>query len=185
MNNNRILLFIIAVTLILFAVFSRLLPHPMNFTPIIAVALFSAVYLDKKFAFIIPFAALLISDFFIGFYSGIYWVYGSFAVISLLGLWLKNKSESAKTLSKFSYIYGTALVSSIVFFIITNFGVWISGYLYEMNLNGLITCYTMAIPFFRNAVVGDIFYVTALFGLYELALKYFVKPQLQQSEINK
>ncbi len=164
--------FIIATVLILFAAFSRLIPHPMNFAPIAAIALFAAVYMDRKYAFILPIAAMLLSDIFIGFYSGIWWVYGTFALIALFGLWLKKRVENKSGLGKAGYIYATTLVSSIVFFLVTNFGVWISGFMYEMNFKGLIECYTMAIPFFRNSLGGDLFYVTALFGAYELAVKF-------------
>jgi hypothetical protein len=168
-----------AVLLILFAAFSRVMPHPANFTPIAAIALFSGVYLKKRYFFVIPITAMLLSDLFIGFHSGMIWVYGSFAVIAVLGLWLRSHKSTG-------YIIGTTLVSSIVFFIITNFGVWLSGY-YTTTLNGLIECYTMAIPFFRNTVAGDLIYVGVMFGIYELVSRYVKKgsPQGVKSEIGK
>jgi hypothetical protein len=150
----------------------------MNFAPITAMALFSGVYLDRKFAFIIPIAALLISDAFIGFYDGLWWVYGAFALIGLTGIQLRKHLESKSAGAKALYVYLTTLGSSVIFFIVTNFGVWLSGYLYEMNLNGLIKCYVMAIPFFRNTVAGDLFYVTVMFGVYELILRYAVKHRV-------
>ena len=167
--------FIIAVILILFAAFSRLMPHPANFTPIAAIALFSAVYLDKKYFLIIPVIAMLLGDIFLGFYSTMVWVYGSFAVIALIGLWLKKHKSVG-------YIFGTTVVSSIIFFIITNFGVWASGY-YEYSVNGLIQCYTMAIPFFRNSIAGDLVYVTVMFGIYELVNRYIVSPKAVEEKI--
>ena len=91
--------YLITFTLILLAALSRLLPHPMNFAPITAIALFGGVYLDKKHAFLVPLAAMLISDFFIGFYAGIEWVYGSFAAIGLIGLWLRNHRGIARTVA--------------------------------------------------------------------------------------
>ena len=87
--------FITAVLLILFAAFSRLLPHPMNFAPVAAIALFAGAYLSKKYALIIPIAALVISDAILGFYNGIEWVYGSFLLIGLIGMWLKGRIEKA------------------------------------------------------------------------------------------
>ena len=167
--------FLIAVILILFAAFSRLIPHPANFTPIAAIALFSGAYLGKKYFLIIPIAAMLIGDIFLGFHSTMFWVYGSFAVIAVIGLWLKSRKNVG-------YIFGTTVVSSIIFFIITNFGVWASGY-YGYTLNGLIECYTMAIPFFRNSIAGDLIYVTAMFGIYELVLRYSGKESLQESKV--
>lgn len=165
--------FITAVLLILFAALSRLIPHPMNFAPITAIALFAGVYLNKKYAFIIPVIAMLISDFFIGFHSGMEWVYGSFVIIALIGLWLKSHK-------KVGYIIGTTLLSSIIFFVLTNFGVWLMGY-YGLTIDGLLKCYTMAIPFFRNSLAGDVFYVALMFGIYELLSRYFLKGELKKS----
>ncbi len=167
--------FIVAVLLILFAAFSRLIPHPANFTPIAAIALFSGVYLKKRYFLIIPVAAMLLSDIFLGFHSTMIWVYGSFALIALIGLWLKSHKKAG-------YIFGTTLVSSVIFFIVTNFGVWLSGY-YGYSFNGLIECYVMAIPFFKNTVAGDLFYVAAMFGIYELVVRYAGKEALQGSKI--
>ncbi len=166
--------FIIAAILILFAAFSRLIPHPANFTPIAAIALFSGVYLDKKYFLITPVIAMLLSDIFLGFHSTMIWVYGSFAVIALIGLWLKSHKSVG-------YIFGTTLVSSIIFFIITNFGMWATGY-YGLTFNGLIECYTMAIPFFKNSVAGDLVYVTAMFGIYELVSRYILNPRLVEEK---
>jgi hypothetical protein len=166
--------FIVAVLLIIFAAFSRLIPHPANFTPIAAIALFSGVYLDKKYFLIIPVAAMLLGDIFLGFHSTMIWVYGSFAVIALLGLWLKSHKN-------IGCIFGTTLVSSIVFFIITNFGVWLSGW-YGYSFSGLVECYTMAIPFFRNSVAGDLFYVAAMFGIYELVSRYALSTNIVEEK---
>ena len=176
---------ITAVLLILFAAFSRLLPHPMNFAPITAIALFSGVYLNKKYAFIIPIAALLISDAIIGFYNGIEWIYGSFLLIGLIGLWLKSRVKDAGAGKKTAYIASTSIVSSMLFFIITNFGLWTSGFLYERTFSGLVQCYTMAIPFFRNTLAGDLVYVAVMFGVYELVTRLANKPQLVANRIDK
>jgi hypothetical protein len=167
--------FIIAVILILFAAFSRLMPHPANFTPIAAIALFSGVYLEKKYYLVIPVIAMLLSDFILGFHSTMIWVYGSFAVIALIGLWLKNHKS-------IGYIFGTAVVTSIIFFIITNFGVWATGY-YNYTLSGLAECYTMAIPFFRNSISGDLVYVAVMFGIYELVNRYILSPKAAEEKI--
>jgi len=160
--------------LILFAAFSRLLPHPVNMAPICAIALFGGAYLDKKHAFIVPLAAMVISDYFIGFYSGILWTYAAFLLVGVVGLTMLRKNRS--TLK----VLGGTVAGSVIFFVVSNFGTWASGFaLYPMTAGGLVQCYTMAIPFFRNSLVGDLGYVTVLFGAYELAKRYVpsMEPQ--------
>jgi hypothetical protein len=169
--------FLIGFALILAAALSRLLPHPDNFTPVMAIALAGGVYLDKRLALIIPLAALIISDIFIGFHNTIFFVYGSFVLIGCLGLWLKSHKRLLT-------ILGTALLSSFLFFIITNFGVWITGggWFYPKTWQGLIECYTLAIPFFRNTIAGDLVYTGVLFGLFEFskyAIRFLEKKTVQ------
>lgn len=162
--------FLVAVLLIVFAAVSRMIPHPPNFTPIAAMALFGGVYLDRRYSILLPLAAMLVSDYFIGFHRTMPFVYGSFLLIGLLGLWLKNHK-------KVHWIVGASLTSSVLFFIVTNFGVWLMGG-YPPSFAGLVECYVAAIPFFRNTVLGDLFYVAVLFGLYESAI-YFLKPRVE------
>ncbi len=161
-------------TLIFLAVLSRLVPHPVNVAPITALALFGGVYLDKKHTFIVPIAAMLIADYFIGFYSGILWVYAAFALVGVLGLWLRDHLSVRNTI-------GASLAGSVTFFIVSNFGTWISGQVgYPLNVAGLVACYAAAVPFFRNTLAGDMAYVAALFGLYELAARAI--PSLARPE---
>lgn len=157
--------------LILLAAVSRLLPHPANFTPIAAMALVGGVYFEKKYALIIPLVALFISDIFIGFHSTVPFVYGSFILIGLVGIWLKSHKKPLP-------ILGCTIFSSLLFFVITNFGVWLTGggWFYPKTLEGLIECYVMAIPFFRNSIIGDLIYTTGLFGVFEFA-NYFIRIQ--------
>ncbi|MDE3058000.1 MAG: hypothetical protein KGJ59_08595 [Bacteroidota bacterium] len=162
--NTKTSKVIAAVLFVLLAAMSRLLPHPANFTPIAAMALFSGVYLERRFAFVVPIAAMLISDYFLGFYTEMIWVYGSFLLIAVIGLWLKNHKKPL-------YILGGTLGSSMLFFVVTNFGVWVMpSSMYPKSFAGLVECYTAAIPFFRSTVEGDVFFVAVLFGLYELVL---------------
>jgi len=162
-------------TLILLAALSRLIPHPPNVAPITALALFGAVYLDKKHTFIVPIIAMLISDYIIGFHSTMIWVYGSFILIGFLGLWLRQHQGIRNTI-------GASVFGSVIFFIITNFGVWISPQLmYSHDLAGLLQCYTAAIPFFRNSLIGDLFYVSVLFGVYEFAKRYL--PAIRLNDV--
>ena len=162
MNRKQsLMLFGSAVLLIAVAAFSRLLPHPANFTALGAIALFGGVYLDKRYAIAVPLIAMLISDYVIGFYGGMYWVYGGFILVGLVGLWLRTHKTPAM-------ILGGTVVSSLLFFIVTNFGVWFTpASMYARTWDGLIECYVAAIPFFRNSLGGDLVFVVLLFGAYE------------------
>lgn len=150
--------------IIFFAVILRLIPHPPNFAPIAAMALFGGVYLDKKYALIMPFLAMFISDIFLGFHSTMAFVYGSFLITGIIGLSLKSHKTRLNVIA-------ATLISSLLFFLITNFGVWLVSGLYPKSLAGLIQSYFFAIPFFRNTLLGDLFYVGLFFGSYELALR--------------
>ncbi len=164
-------------TLIFFAALSRLIPHPPNVAPITALALFGAVYLDKKHTFLVPIIAMLVSDYIIGFHSAMIWVYGSFILIGFFGLWLRQHQGIRNTI-------GASVFGSIIFFIITNFGVWISSQpMYSHDLSGLVQCYTAAIPFFRNSLIGDLFYVSVLFGIYEITKRFL--PVIRFNNIMK
>lgn len=150
----------IAITFMLIGIVARLLPHPANVAPIAAMALFGGVYLDKRLALVLPFLAMVVSDFFLGFHATMPYVYASFAMTSLLGLWLKNH-KSPMT------ILGTTLAGSVLFYLVTNFGVWQMTSLYPKTFFGLWQCFIMALPFFRNTVLGDLFYTAVFFASYE------------------
>jgi hypothetical protein len=154
----------LVLTLIVFtAAFLRLIPHPPNFAPIAAIALFGGANFNKKYlAFIIPLAALFLSDLVIGLYNYAWIVYLSFALIVVLGI-VMLKKKNIKNL-----IFAS-VSASVCFFIITNFSVWALGTLYPKNPAGLIESYIAAIPFFQNALIGDLFFVGVMFGVYELA----------------
>lgn len=155
-----------ATILIIFAVVLRLLPHPANVAPIAAMALFGGAYLDKKYAIILPLLAMIISDFFLGFNQSTSYVYTSFILIGCIGIWLK----SHKTLT--NVLLGT-LLSSVLFFLITNFGFWLAFDLYPKTFAGQLQAYVMALPFFRNTLLGDFFYTGLFFGSYELIMHFF------------
>jgi hypothetical protein len=150
----------------LFAVLSRLIPHAPNFNPVISVALFAGAYLEKRFAFAIAITMLFVSDLFLGFYGmEMFFVYGSLLFIVALGA-IMNGNFSLNNL------IGISAASAIVFFTITNFGVWLlPNSAYPKTLAGLGECYEMGIPFFRNTLLGILVYNAALFGIYELAIK--------------
>jgi hypothetical protein len=151
------------LTLMVFAAaFLRLLPHPPNFAPIAAMALFGGAYFNKKsFAFAIPLIAMFLTDAIIGFYSYAWMVYLSFALIVFLGIVMLKKVSVKKLIF-------ASFTASVSFFVITNFGVWILGTLYPRTPEGLMASYTAAIPFFQNSLIGDLFFVGVMFGVYEL-----------------
>jgi len=161
------------VTLMVFAAaFVRLLPHPPNFAPIAAMALFGGAYFNKKsLAFVIPLVAMFLTDAIIGFYSYAWMVYISFALIVLAGMVMLRKINVKNILI-------ASLTASVSFFAITNFGVWALGTLYPKTPAGLMESYIAAIPFFQNALIGDLFFVGVMFGVYEL-VKHNV-PALQK-----
>lgn len=133
------------VSLIFFAILSRFLPHPPNFTPIAAIALLSSKGFNNRWVvFLIPIVSLFISDLFIGLHATIPFVYISFILIALLGLYVK----------KINIV--SVLLSSTIFFLVSNFGVWLL--YYPITTEGLVQCYTLALPFFLNTVLGDLVY---------------------------
>lgn len=170
-----VIFFIIAAVLIRVLSHFDIIPHLPNFAPIAAMALFGGVYfLNKKYALIIPLAAMIISDIFIGFYNP--WimasVYGSFLLIGILGLWLKKH----KTVPN---IIGASLIGSVAFFLITNLAVWAVPFsFYPHTLQGLLQSYMMGLPFFRNTLMGDLFYTGTMFGLMEVVLLVSRRYQL-------
>jgi hypothetical protein len=165
------------------AVAMRLLPHPPNVTPIAAMALFGGVYFAyRKIAFLVPLAVMYLSDLALGFFvydfGWFHWlmpfVYASFAVTVCLGLLIRRRLNLLT-------VSGAALTSSVLFFIVTNFGVWLVGNLYPKTLTGLLSCYIAAVPFFRNTLVGDAVYTFALFGSFALAQRYL--PVLREEPV--
>lgn len=170
--------FLALVTLILAAAATRLLPHPPNMTSVSAVALFGGAYFaDKRLAFLVPLAALFLSDLVLGFYAHMEVVYLAFLLVVCIGLWLqKHRTVLA--------IAGASIASSIVFFLVTNFvGFHVDGGLYPMTFNGMVESYIAGLPFLRNTVVGDLLYTALLFGGFALmenrfaALKEHSVPQ--------
>ncbi len=162
--NPRLL---VITVMVLAGAIMRLIPHYPNFTPIAAMALFGGAYFtNKKLAFIIPFAAMIISDLILGFHSTMPAVYLSFALIVMIGFYLRQTKNVLN-------IAIASLSSSILFFVITNFAVWISGGMYPLNSLGLAECFTAAIPFFQYNILGDLLYTGIFFSVFELARMKF------------
>jgi hypothetical protein len=153
------------IGMILAAAAMRLLPHPSNFTPIGALALFAgAQFDDKRWAFVVPLAAMFLSDLLLGFHSQMPLVYGAFAVIVAMGFWLKEKKSAAN-------IACASVAAATFFFIVSNFSVWAFDGLYPLTMQGLVTCYIAAIPFFQNWLAATLVYSALLFGGFALAEK--------------
>ena len=169
----------IAIAFVLMGAGLRLIPHPPNFAPIGALALFGGVYLSRKTALILPLAAMVISDIFIGYYeiSLMVFVYGSFLLCVALGFWLKRHK-------KWQTILGSSFLASLTFFLSTNFAVWAFTPWYAKTFSGIIQCYLMALPFFRNTLLGDLFYVTMFFGIYEMAMFLVRKKIGAKTDLN-
>lgn len=163
-NKTKI---IIAVLVVMLAAASRLVKHPFNFAPVAAMAIFAGCYLGKKWAVILPVASMVISDYFIGFYD---WqvmvsVYLGIALAFVIGWHLKKRK-------KWHNVALASFASSVAFFLITNFAVWAFFDWYPHTWAGLVNCFTLALPFFRNTLAGDFVYTGLLFGLYELVVSH-------------
>jgi hypothetical protein len=159
-NNSRILALLSAILL---AAVLRLVPHPPNFTPIGAMALFGGAYFGRRWpAFVAPLGAMLLSDAILGFYSGFWITYLAVALIVLIG-WLALSRVSPLRVA------GAAVVSSMIFFLVSNAGTWALSGMYPHTADGLAACYVAAIPFFQNTLAGDLFYATLLFGGFRIA----------------
>lgn len=173
MNKKR---FLVLSGFIVIAALSRIVPHPYNFAPMGAMSLFGAAYFtDKKFSFLLPLAAFFISDLlvnnllfanyyngFVLFTPGFYWMYGSIALIVLVGVFILKK-VNLKT------VVAGSLSASIIFFLITNFGAWLGSPLYPQSLSGLLMSYGAGIPFFHYTIAGDLIYSGVMFGAFEYA----------------
>lgn len=172
------------VTILLSAIIMRLIPHLPNFAPITAAALFSAAYLPKRYIFIVPLAAAAVSDYLLLYvnpfgspvlnFSHLYplsalvnnttgWVWASFMVSGLLGLLLRKKQNMLR-------IGSVAMLASLQFFLITNFGVWAAG-AYARDFSGLIASYVAGLPFLSWTILGDLFYTASFFALYAITVK--------------
>ena len=191
MEKKKInLRFSVITVMILLAALSRLLPHPPNFAPIGGMALFGAAYFGKRYwAFLVPIISMWISDLilnnvvygqyfdhFVWFYGGSLFTYGAFALIVLFGMLMLKK---VRLLS----LIVSALGASVIFFLVSNFGVWFSGTMYPKDFGGLITCYTAGLPFFRNTIAGDLVYSAVMFGVFEWSARRFPQLRLQTASL--
>ena len=158
--------FWLALSLVIAGVILRVLPHPWNFAPIGAIALFGGARFDRRaFGIAIPLVTMLIGDAFIGFHSLMPVIYATYAVIAVLGMLLRDRRSVIA-------IGGTSLVASTIFFITTNLAVWQMGTTYAHTAAGLVACYIAAIPYFGNTIASDAIYAALFFGTFALWERY-------------
>jgi hypothetical protein len=166
-KENLLYRTLLALAIVALAAALRIAPHPWNFTPVGAMALFSgAVIRDRRLALIFPLLALFAGDIFIGLHKLMPVVYSSYLISVALGFWLRDRRTVAR-------ISVATLLGAIQFFIVTNFAVWAVGLSYPRNTAGLVACYVAGIPFFWNTLAGDTAYAVLFFGSFALAERLF------------
>src|SRR5579859_356209 len=199
-NKPAVLRTILIFTLILLATALRLAPHPWNFTPVGAIAIFAgATVRDRRLAFLFPLLILFATDAILGFYKLTPLVYASFLLSVLIGRAVVGARFSASQRAKRDFdpqpesatsakthilprVASATFLGALQFFLVTNFGVWAFAHYYPPTAAGLATCYIAGIPFFWNTLAGDATYATLLFGAFALAER--LAPQLRQSEVS-
>ena len=151
---------ILALSLVVAGVVLRVIPHPWNFAPIGAIALFGGARFDRKWMGIaLPLITMFIGDAFIGFHSAMPVIYATYALIAVIGMFLRNRRSIAA-------IGGASLLSSTIFYLTTNFWVWARGTTYAKTFAGLITCYVAAIPYFERTIASDLLFSAIFFGVF-------------------
>ncbi len=166
---------LILLAIIVFAALMRFLPHPPNFVPIAAIAMFAGAYFgDKRLAYLLPISIMIVTDLVIGFHNTMWVVYASFLAMVWIGTLVGKRVG-------FASVTAGALSGSILFYLTTNFAVWAmgSGLFYPKTFEGLLMSYTAAIPFFHYSLAGDLFYTAILFGGFELAKKFVPSLSMQ------
>jgi len=162
---------ILAAVMIVLAAALRIAPHPWNFTPVGAMALFSgAIFRDRRLASLFPLAALFAGDLFVGLYRLMPVIYASFLVNVLIGRWLAGHRTVAR-------IGGAVFLGGLQFFLVTNFAMWRAYNTFPHTLAGLGACYLTGLPLFGNTLAGDAFYAALFFGLFALAERHWPAPR--------
>lgn len=180
MKRHLLIGFLLAALAIALA--GRLIPHPPNFTPVGALALFAGMYLARKskWALVLPLAVIFLTDLAIGFYDFklMVVVYGSFLFYGVFGLLVKDKRNIGT-------ITLATLAGSFLFYLTTNFAVWAFSPFYPLTSEGLMLSYTMALPFLKYTLLGDLFFIGVFVGAYELALALLHRKQFVLNEIKE
>lgn len=154
--------FFLVLAAVGFAVVMRVIPHPANVAPVAALALFAGAYLERRWTIVMPLSIMVVSDAIIGFHGLIAFTWGCFLLTGVLGWWVRKKFGVMRI------IFGS-LIGSVLFYVVTNWAVWAFTPLYTKNLSGLAQSYILALPFFRNTILGDLLFTGVFFGLAALA----------------
>ena len=162
---------LIGIALVVLGVTLRLVPHIPNFAPIGAIALFGGAILSWRIALWLPLVVMFISDVILGFYQGIEFTWLGFLLVAVFGMLLSRRGFLAR-------ISLGVLGIGIIFFIVSNFGVWLTSGMYSHTWAGLVQCYYMALPFFRMSFLSDMFYSVVLFGGYEMVTRLVRRPSV-------
>ncbi len=174
-STALIIVAVVAVTVVM-----RLVPHPANFVPVGALALLCGTMIRSRWGIVIPLAVMVASDLVIGLHSLILFTWGGFLLFGAIGWWIRQQRNVWR-------IVGGSLAGSITFFLLTNFAVWAFTPLYAKTVAGLYQCFLMAVPFFRNGLLGDLFYTGIFFGAY-YAIHYLAaaksKPEAELEKNN-
>jgi hypothetical protein len=174
---------LLAVALIIIGIALRVLPHTANFAPVGAIALFAGAILSLRTALWLPLAIMIISDLIIGLHPTVAFTWGGFLLIALFGTKLRTISNRIR-------IPLGAVGAALIFFIVSNFGVWLEGRLYPPTWQGLVDCYVLALPFLRSSFLADLSFSVLFFGLYAFVAPAFkgdfvirlLKPQPTEQE---
>jgi hypothetical protein len=161
---------LIAGALIVAGVLLRLVPHTANFAPVGAIALFGGVVLAPRLAIVLPLAVMAISDLVLGLHGTVLFTWCGFVLVGLFGMMLRNSRNRLR-------IPVGAIGSALIFYIVSNFGVWVEGVLYTRTLQGLLDCYSAGLPFLKVSLVADLAFSAALFGAYEFAGRRVTRPE--------
>ena len=164
---------LLGFSLVVIGILLRILPHPGNFTPVMAIALFSGVVLTPQIALVVPLIVMIASDLIIGPHALYPLTWGSFFLVSVLGVAIRKNAKVNRL------FFGT-LGGSLLFYLVTNLGVFLFQNMYEKSLSGLIQCYVMALPFFRNSLLGDLFFSSLFFGFFALIKNFSSKFAVQK-----
>jgi len=164
MKNKTTLIVLLALAAVLSAV-ARLVPHPSNFVPLGALALVSGAYIRSRWGLVLPLVVMVATDTLIGWHNIVFFTWGCYLLMTMMGWWIREKKSFWRILS-------AALGGSFLFFVVTNAAVWAFTPLYAKTVTGLVQCYYLALPFFRNTVASDLIFSAIFFGAFEVVLSW-------------
>ncbi|MBF0479377.1 MAG: hypothetical protein HQL26_07825 [Candidatus Omnitrophica bacterium] len=149
--------------LLILGIASRLFVHVPNFSPVIAIALFSGMYVDKKYAVWLPVVLMAVTDMILGWHATVLYTWGSIGLIAWFNFYLRDRKTTGNVVM-------SSLLSATLFYVFTNLGVWLTSGMYPMDARGLVDCYAMAVPFFRWSLVSTVVYALVLHKVVQMSL---------------